>query len=234
MTTFANRRCGRVHLGLGDAEHLRRGDGVDVEAAFERVDEARVLGEVREHAQLDLRVVGGEQAAAVVGDERAAELAAVGRAHRDVLQVRRLARDAAGRRVGLLEGRVHAAVGPDERRERVGVGASAASRPRGSAGGPSTIGWSSAIFCSESASVDGPVFVFLTGVRPSFSKSTTRSCGVELTLNSSPAMPWIWRTSVVALLGELGPQVVEEDRSTRMPACSILASTRTSGRSNRS
>ena len=44
---------------------------MDVGAALERVDQARVLGEVREHAQLDLRVVGGEQPAAVVGDERA-------------------------------------------------------------------------------------------------------------------------------------------------------------------
>ena len=59
-----------------------------VGAAGERVDQARVLGEVGEDPQLDLRVVGGEQPAAVVGDERPPHLAPVGGAHRDVLQVR--------------------------------------------------------------------------------------------------------------------------------------------------
>ncbi len=94
---------------------------MDVDAAFERVDQAGVLGEVREHPELDLRVVGGEQAPPVLGDERAPELASVGRADRDVLEVRRLARDPAGRRVGLLEGRVHTPVGRDQRRECIGV-----------------------------------------------------------------------------------------------------------------
>ena len=41
----------------------------------------------------------------------------------DVLEVRRLARDAAGGGVGLLERRVDTTVGTDQRRERVGVGA---------------------------------------------------------------------------------------------------------------
>ena len=100
-----------VDLGLVDAEHLRRGDRVDVGAARERVDQAGVLGEVGEDAQLDLRVVGGQQAAAVVGDERLAHLAALGGAHRDVLQVRRLARDAAGGGRDLVERRVDATVG---------------------------------------------------------------------------------------------------------------------------
>ena len=54
------------------------------------------------------------------------------------------------------------------------------------------IGCSSAIFCNESASVDGPVFVFFTGVRPSFSNSTARSCGTEFTANGSPACAWIF------------------------------------------
>ena len=71
-----------VDLVLGHVEHARRGGGVHVGAALERVDEARVVGEVREHAQLDLRVVGGEQAAAVVGDERAPQLAPARGAHR--------------------------------------------------------------------------------------------------------------------------------------------------------
>ena len=110
--------------------------GVHVGAALERVDQAGILGEVREHPQLDLRVVGGEEPPAVVGDERLAHLAAVGGAHRHVLEVRRLARDPSGRGVGLLERRVDAPVGGDRaagaRRRRC----CAASRPRGSAGGP--------------------------------------------------------------------------------------------------
>jgi len=40
-----------------------------------------VVGEVGEDPQLDLRVVGREQAAPGIGDEGAAHLASVGRAH---------------------------------------------------------------------------------------------------------------------------------------------------------
>ena len=43
-----------VDLGLVDVEHLGRGGGVHVGTALERVDQARVFGEVREHAQLNL------------------------------------------------------------------------------------------------------------------------------------------------------------------------------------
>ena len=94
-----------------------------VGAALERVDQTGIVGEVREHAQLDLRVVGGEQPAAFVGDERAPQLATARGAHRHVLEVRRLRRDPAGGGGELVEGRVDAAVGADERRQRVGVGA---------------------------------------------------------------------------------------------------------------
>ena len=108
---------------LGHVEHGRGGGGVHVGAAFERVDQAGVFREVGEHAELDLRVVGGEETRSDVGDERAADLTTVGGADGDVLEVRRLARDAAGGGVGLLERGVDAAVGTDQRRERVGVGA---------------------------------------------------------------------------------------------------------------
>ena len=43
------------------AEHLQRGAIVNVFAAPERVDQRFVARQVREHAQLDLRVVGGDQ-----------------------------------------------------------------------------------------------------------------------------------------------------------------------------
>ena len=112
-----------IHRRLVDVEHLGGGRGVNVGAALEGVDQPGVLGEVGEHPQLDLRVVGGEQSPAFLGDEGATHLATVGGAHRHVLQVRRLARDAPGRGVGLFEGGVDATVGPDQRRQRVGVGA---------------------------------------------------------------------------------------------------------------
>ena len=65
--------------------------------------------EVRQHAQLDLRVVGRDQHAARLGDERPADLAAQLGAHGDVLQVRVAAAQPAGRGHGLVEARVHAA-----------------------------------------------------------------------------------------------------------------------------
>ena len=49
------------------------------------------------------------------------------------------------------------------------------------------IGCSPSSFSSEAASVEKPVLVFFCGVRPRLSNSIVRSCGVELTLNSSPA-----------------------------------------------
>ena len=60
------------------------------------------------------------------------------------------------------------------------------------------IGCWPASFSRLAASVEKPVFVFFCGVRPSSSKSTSRSCGVELTLNSWPAastMASRWRST---------------------------------------
>ena len=146
-----------------------------------------ILGDVREHPQLDLRVVGGEQAAAVGGDERAAHLAPVGGAHRHVLQVRRLARDPAGRGVGLLERRVDAAVGTDQRRQRVGVGAA------------QLLDLPVAEEVFDDRVLVGELLERVgVGRRPGLRllhaergracrTGSTRSCGVEFTLNSSPA-----------------------------------------------
>ena len=93
------------------------------------------------------------------------------------------------------------------------------------------MGWSAAIFWSESASVDGPVFVFLTGVSPSFSNRILRSCGVELTLKCSPAAAWIRVSSSPHSLVSSIDRSRRNSRSTRTPASSMRASTRTSGRS---
>ncbi len=63
-------------LGLVLSEHLRRRHRVDVVAARERVEQQLLAREVREDAQLDLRVVGRHEPRAVRGDERLADLAA--------------------------------------------------------------------------------------------------------------------------------------------------------------
>ncbi len=76
------------HLCQGHAEDLRRHVRVDVEPVVERARQLLVLAEVREHAQLDLRVVGADEERARRGDERPADLAARLRAHGDVLDVR--------------------------------------------------------------------------------------------------------------------------------------------------
>ena len=113
----------RVPAAVG-AEDLHRGPLVEIDALAERVDEHRLLGEMREHAELDLRVVGRNQHVAGIGDERAADLAAERRADRDVLQVRIAAAQAAGGGDRLVEAGVHAAgLGIHELRQRVDVGA---------------------------------------------------------------------------------------------------------------
>jgi hypothetical protein len=54
-----------------------RGLGVHVLAALEDLAQTSSPGDVREHAQLDLRVVDAEQHVAGLGDEAGADLAAV-------------------------------------------------------------------------------------------------------------------------------------------------------------
>ena len=58
---FARRRSSCGSRPLVGAEHLQRRLIVDVVAALEGLDERLVARQVREHAQLDLRVVGGDQ-----------------------------------------------------------------------------------------------------------------------------------------------------------------------------
>ncbi len=84
---------------------------MDVLARCEGVDQRLVAREMRQHAQLDLRVVGRHQPVARRGDEGGADAAPFLAADGDVLQVRIGAREAAGRGRGI-----------DQRRERVDVG----------------------------------------------------------------------------------------------------------------
>src|SRR5213076_1274295 len=82
----------------------------------ERLAELRLARDVREDAQLDLRVVGRDEAAAALGDERAPDLASEVRADRD----RR--RERAGRGNRLVEVRVQTSVVADQRWQRAEVG----------------------------------------------------------------------------------------------------------------
>ena len=100
---FARRRSSCLSRPLFGAEHLQRGPIVNVFAAPERFDQRIFLRQVREHAQLDLRVVGRNQHEPGIGDERAPDLAPEIRADGNVLQVGIAAAEAPGRRHRLIE-----------------------------------------------------------------------------------------------------------------------------------
>jgi hypothetical protein len=95
---------------------------VDVLAAAEGLAQELLAREVREDAQLHLRVVDREQPVTRGGHERRAQLAAERRANGDVLQVRALRREAAGGGRDLRERRVQAAVLPEQLGEGQQVG----------------------------------------------------------------------------------------------------------------
>ena len=82
---------------------------MDVDAFEEGVAQGRDVRDVGEEAQLDLRVVGGDQHVARRGDEGFADLAAFLGADRDVLQVGIGGGEAAGLRAGERIGGVDAA-----------------------------------------------------------------------------------------------------------------------------
>ena len=83
----------------------------------------RVLGKMRQDAQLDLRIVGGKQHAARRRDERGADFAAQLGAHRNILQIRIRRAQAARRGARLAEARVQASRrGMDQPRQGVRIG----------------------------------------------------------------------------------------------------------------
>ena len=108
---------------LGRRAHdLRGGARVDVLPPLERLDQGRLLREVREDPQLDLRVVGGHEAPPVLRDERLADAPAELGADRDVLEIRVRRRQPPRRRDQLVERGVDAPRPRiDEHRQRVGV-----------------------------------------------------------------------------------------------------------------
>ncbi len=110
----------RVDLVHRDAERLGCDERVQVLTGGERPDQPLVTGEVRHDAHLYLGVVGREQGLVPrADDERPADLAALGGAHRDVLQVGVGRGQPAGRRDHLVERRVDPAGVVDHRDERI-------------------------------------------------------------------------------------------------------------------
>ena len=113
---------GRDRVGR-DPGDLGRRAAVDVLAAAEGLDQALVARVVREDAQLDLRIVGREQPAALGRHEGLANAHALGAADRDVLDVRMRRREPARRGAELVEGGMDASGARiHERRQRVDVG----------------------------------------------------------------------------------------------------------------
>src|SRR6185437_15540822 len=91
-----------------DVENDRGGLPVNVAARAKRRHEGLVAGEVREQSQLDLGIVGGDEAPAGPGNEAATDVAAQFGPDGDVLQIRIARRQASRRGDRLVEGRVDA------------------------------------------------------------------------------------------------------------------------------
>src|SRR5579872_5345823 len=110
-------------LGKGrDVENFLCGARVNVLGAAKGFDENRVLGKMREDAQLDLGIIGGKQNVARLGDEGGANFAAELGANRNVLQIGIRGAETSGGSAGLIDLRVQAAsVRGDELVERVRI-----------------------------------------------------------------------------------------------------------------
>ena len=111
-----------VTVPLVHAVDPRRGPRVDVPALAERLDEFRVLREMRHDPELDLRIIGVHENVPAPRDEGAPDRAPELRPHGNILQVRLARRQPPRRRDRLVEGGVDAP-GPriHEARERVDV-----------------------------------------------------------------------------------------------------------------
>ena len=97
---------------------------MNVDAVCKGFAQLRNVGDMGQHAQFDLAVVGRDQQVAGLGDKRRPDLAPFCRAHRNVLDIRLGRGQATGRRRGQRKARVHAlGVRVDVARQRVGVGA---------------------------------------------------------------------------------------------------------------
>ena len=119
---LGDRTLERRDRGRGDLEHLRGGPRVDVLAASERLDQRRLLGQMREDPQLDLRIVRRNELPPRFRDERLANPAPELGADRDVHEIRILRAEPPGRRHELVERRVDpSGAGIDQPGQGVGV-----------------------------------------------------------------------------------------------------------------
>ena len=97
-----------VDLLGGDVEEACGGGGMDVLPGAEGFEESGILTEGGEDAELDLRVVGGEELPTVARDEGFADLPASLAADGDVLEVGVVGGEASGGGLGLAEVCVYA------------------------------------------------------------------------------------------------------------------------------
>ena len=164
---MARLRCAVVTSSGGDAEDLRGGGAVDVAPLGERGDEPGVLGQVGDHAQLDLVVVGHQQPAPVGGDEGPAQPPALLGAHGDVVQVGPVRRQPPGARHGLVEGGVDAAVGGHLGQQPLAVGGAQLLHLAVAQQGVDDRVLVRAASRASAASVENPVLVLRPGVSPS-------------------------------------------------------------------
>ena len=111
------------HVFDRHAEHFRRRHGVNVEVLAERLAQLLDARDLGEKPQLDLRIVRRNELHPRRGDKRAADLAAVLGADRDVLQIRLRRRQPSGRGRSQRVIGVHAVRGRiDEAGQRIGIG----------------------------------------------------------------------------------------------------------------
>ena len=97
---------------------------MNVLSAEEGVDEILIAGEMRHDAQLYLRVVGGKEELALIGNKSLAHLFALSIPHGNVLQIRIGRGEASGGCDGLIEGGMYVPrLLVDEQREGVDIGA---------------------------------------------------------------------------------------------------------------
>jgi hypothetical protein len=109
-------------LFFAQLENFERGTGVNVLAGAKSVQQHRILRQMREDAQLDLRVIRAHEHVAGGRDERLTDLASELGANGNVLQIRVGRRQASGGRHGLFPGRMDAAgAGVQEQRQSIDV-----------------------------------------------------------------------------------------------------------------
>src|SRR5580704_17047921 len=96
-----------VDLVCCDSEHLSRGADMNILAGSERIDESPVARQMCHHAQIDLRIVGGDEDTSRLGYERAANPAALDATSGDVLQIRIARTDASSRHQRLMPCRMN-------------------------------------------------------------------------------------------------------------------------------